>query len=154
VLGCPELAADERFRTNDGRMRHRQALTTRLEQCLVSADVTTWVNRLEEAGVPAGPVLDYAEVLDGDPQVAAREMVVEIEHPEAGPVKTLGFPIKLSRTPASIRHPPPLLGEHTATVLAEAQEVPRGSASDGGEEALYSGSADVSLDRPGDPGDS
>ena len=166
VLGCPELAADERFRTNDGRMRHRQALTARLEQYLVAADVATWVTRLEEAGVPAGPVLDYGQVLDGDPQVAAREMVIEIEHPEAGPVKALGFPIKLSRTPASVRRPPPLLGEHTAAVLADVRHIPRATAGAREEERLQSGPADVSSSesgrsgrsgpatRPGDPGDS
>jgi crotonobetainyl-CoA:carnitine CoA-transferase CaiB-like acyl-CoA transferase len=128
VLGCPELIADERFSTNDRRMRHRPALIAQLEECLAAADVATWVKRLEEAGVPAGPVLDYAQVLDGDPQVTAREMVIEMDHPEAGPLKALGFPVKLSRTPASIRRPPPLLGEHTAVVLAEARGAPRANA--------------------------
>jgi formyl-CoA transferase len=152
VLGCPELIADERFATNDARMRHRPELIARLEEHLASADVATWVKRLGGAGVPAGPVLDYAQVLDGDPQVAAREMVVEMDHPEAGLLKSLGFPVKLSGTPASIRRPPPLLGEHTAAVLTEARAVPRPTARDDGDQPASASPADVATGRAANAG--
>ena len=75
-----------------------------------------WVETLLDAGVPAGPILDYAQVV-ADPHTRAREMVVEMEHPEAGTVYGLGIPVKLSGTPGSIRRPAPLLGEHTDEIL-------------------------------------
>ena len=68
-------------------------------------------------GVPAGPVNRIGDML-ADPQVAAREMVVEVEHPRAGATKALGFPIKFSATPGSVTRPAPLLGEHTREILA------------------------------------
>ena len=68
--------------------------------------------------MPAGPVSDYAQAFD-DPQTVAREMVVEVDHPQAGRVKMLGIPVKLSETPGSVRRSPPMLGEHTGEVLTE-----------------------------------
>ncbi|HEU5395403.1 MAG TPA: CoA transferase, partial [Candidatus Methylomirabilis sp.] len=76
-----------------------------------------WLGRLEEAGVPAGPIYTLAEVY-ADPHVRAREMVVEVEHPVAGRVQNIGIPVKLSETPGRIARPAPTLGQHTDEVLA------------------------------------
>jgi crotonobetainyl-CoA:carnitine CoA-transferase CaiB-like acyl-CoA transferase len=80
--------------------------------------VAHWVERLNRAGVPAGPVLDLEQVF-ADPQVLAREMLVELPHPELGRFQTTGLPAKLSRSPGGIRRSPPLHGEHTEEVLLE-----------------------------------
>lgn len=77
-----------------------------------------WVDRLRDAGVPAGPVYDYEEAFD-EPHARAREMVVKVDHPDAGEAKMIGIPIKLSETPGSVRLPPPRLGEHTSEILGE-----------------------------------
>ncbi len=99
-------------------MANRPALAAELETALAAHDTAYWVDALLEAGVPAGPILDYQQVVD-DPHTRAREMVVEMEHPEAGTVYGLGIPVKLSATPGSIRRPAPLLGQHTDEILAE-----------------------------------
>ena len=118
VIGREDLPEDARFATNADRMAHRPELVAELEAAMVARDTASWVEALLEAGVPAGPILDYAQVVD-DPHTRAREMVVEMEHPEAGTVRGLGIPIKLSATPGSIRRPAPLLGQHTQEILAE-----------------------------------
>jgi len=74
---------------------------------------------MEQAGLPAGPVLDILE-MQADPQARAREMIVEVDHPTAGRVKTLGHPVKFSETPASLRRAAPVLGQHSREVLQEA----------------------------------
>ena len=99
-------------------MANRPALVAELERSLRERDTADWVEALLDAGVPAGPILDYAQVV-ADPHTQAREMVVEMEHPEAGTVFGLGIPIKLSATPGTIRRPAPLLGQHTGEILAE-----------------------------------
>ena len=78
-----------------------------------------WIAAFQAAGVPTGPIKTVAEVLDQDPHVQARQMVVEVEHPIAGPMKTLGLPIKLSATPGGVTRAAPLLGQHTDEILAE-----------------------------------
>ncbi|HEY6888842.1 MAG TPA: CoA transferase [Solirubrobacter sp.] len=118
VLGREDLPEDPRFAANADRMRNRPALVEELERATTARDTAEWVDALLEAGVPAGPILDYAQVVD-DPQTRAREMVVEMEHPEAGTVRGLGIPVKLSATPGTIRRPAPLLGQHTDEILAE-----------------------------------
>jgi crotonobetainyl-CoA:carnitine CoA-transferase CaiB-like acyl-CoA transferase len=118
AIGRDDLPADPRFRTNDDRMANRPALEAELEAALCERDTAEWVDLLLEAGVPAGPINDYRQVFE-DPHTHAREMMVEIEHPVEGTVRGLGIPVKLSDTPGSIRRPAPLLGEHTAEVLAE-----------------------------------
>jgi len=77
-----------------------------------------WVERLLAEGVPAGPIHDYAHVFD-DAHTHARGMIEVVRHPAEGPIRTLGFPLKMSDTPPSVRRAPPLLGEHTAEVLDE-----------------------------------
>ncbi len=116
VVGLPGLAADARFLTNGDRMRNLAVLTPILAERLRSRPSADWVREFEAAGVPVGPVNKIGDML-ADPQVAAREMVVEVEHARAGTVKTLGFPIKFSQTPGSITRGAPLLGEHTREIL-------------------------------------
>jgi formyl-CoA transferase len=118
ALGRPDLIEDPRFVSNTERMANRPVLVAELESALRERDTAEWVEALLEAGVPAGPLHDVKQVVE-DPHTAAREMVVEMEHPEAGTVYGLGIPVKLSATPGRIRRPAPMLGEHTDEVLAE-----------------------------------
>jgi crotonobetainyl-CoA:carnitine CoA-transferase CaiB-like acyl-CoA transferase len=110
---------DERFAAAAARVRNREALSAEIEAALASGDVAHWVDMLNAAGVPAGPVLGLAEVF-ADPQVAAREMHVTLPHPELGTVHHTGLPVKLSHTPGAIVRRPPLHGEHTREILREA----------------------------------
>ena len=111
--------ADPRFAAAPERVRNREALTAEIEAALAGHDVAHWVESLNAAGVPAGPVLGLAEVF-ADPQVRAREMLVSLPHPELGTFHTTGLPVKLSATPGAIERRPPLHGEHGAEVLREA----------------------------------
>jgi formyl-CoA transferase/CoA:oxalate CoA-transferase len=119
ALGRAEWAADPRFRDVAARMKHRPALFAALEEVFATQDVAHWVETLNAAGVPAGPVLGLAEVF-ADPQVLAREMLVKLPHPEREAFLTTGLPVKLSATPGAIRRAPPLHGEHSRAVLREA----------------------------------
>jgi crotonobetainyl-CoA:carnitine CoA-transferase CaiB-like acyl-CoA transferase len=113
-----DLVADARFATIRDRMRHRSALIAEIEKTTSAAPRAHWLARLDAAGVPAGPINDYAEAL-GDPHTLARAMVVDLEHPGAGPIKALGVPIKLSDTPGAVERPAPLLGQDNGDVLTE-----------------------------------
>ena len=113
----PELAEDERFRTNGERMKNLAALTPLIAERMKSRSSAEWIREFEAAGVPVGPVNKIGEML-ADPQVQAREMVVEVDHPRAGRTKALGLPIKFSETPGEITRAAPLLGQHTREVLA------------------------------------
>ena len=118
VLNAPALRDDSRFLNNAERMRNLSALTTALAPFFQKRSVAEWLRRLEECGVPAGPVLDIAQ-MHADPQALAREMIVETTHPTAGKVKAIGLPIKFSDTPGGVRKAAPLMGEHTREVLLE-----------------------------------
>ena len=118
ALGLEELIEDGRFRTVTDRMENRSALTALLEEKLGEKTTKQWEGVLNEAGVANGPILHLDEVFE-DPQVLHQEMILEQEHPTIGKIKQLGFPTKLSRTPATLRLPPPLMGEHTDEVLGE-----------------------------------
>jgi crotonobetainyl-CoA:carnitine CoA-transferase CaiB-like acyl-CoA transferase len=118
ALGHEDWTRDPRFADGLARIRHREALTEVIELALAEDDVAAWVGRINEAGVPCGPVLDLAQVF-ADPQVLARAMRVDLPHPEVGTFSTTGLPVKLSATPGAIRRRPPLHGEHTGEVLAE-----------------------------------
>jgi crotonobetainyl-CoA:carnitine CoA-transferase CaiB-like acyl-CoA transferase len=118
VLEAPELAADPRFVDNAGRMRHREALAAALTHYLRRRSTAEWVEKLDAAGLPVGPVLSITEML-AHPQTLAREMVVETEHPGVGPTKALGLPIKFSATPGGPGRSAPVLGQHTREVLRE-----------------------------------
>jgi crotonobetainyl-CoA:carnitine CoA-transferase CaiB-like acyl-CoA transferase len=118
VIGAEQLKSDPRFKTNRLRMENRDDLAAVLGDYFRSRSTGEWTAKLDAAGVPAGPVLSIAE-MQAHPQTLARQMVVEVEHPVAGPVKTLGSPVKFHRNPAQVRRPAPLFGEHTREVLAE-----------------------------------
>jgi crotonobetainyl-CoA:carnitine CoA-transferase CaiB-like acyl-CoA transferase len=119
VAGRPELARDPRFARNADRVRHRAVLVPQLAQIMRTRTRSDWLSALEAAKVPCGPINDLAEVF-ADPQVGARGMTVEMPHPLAERVRLVASPMKFSATPVQYRHPPPLLGEHTDEVLAEA----------------------------------
>ena len=119
ATGLDELTDDPRYATNPDRVQHRDTLIPRITQALATRGCAEWTDRLNAAGVPAGPVNTVPAALE-QPQIAARDMVVEVEHPVAGMLKMLGTPLKLSAQPASIRRPPPVLGQHTDEILAEA----------------------------------
>lgn len=118
VLGHPEWKSDPRFVDNDTRMRNLPALVEAMEAVLATHDRTHWIAAFDAAGVPAGPVHSIGEALT-HPQVLARDMVVEVDHPKAGRTRAVGFPVKLHGTPAVAPKPAPALGEHTRAVLAE-----------------------------------
>lgn len=118
VVEAPELATDPRFATNASRMANLAELVERLEAIFITRSSADWLGRLNEAGVPAGPVLDVLQMAS-DPQVQARNMIVETMHPLAGRTRAIGLPIKFSSTPGRVARPAPLYGEHTTEVLAE-----------------------------------
>ncbi|EAQ24408.1 L-carnitine dehydratase/bile acid-inducible protein F [Roseovarius sp. 217] len=119
VIGAPELNDDSRFASNHDRMQHLKQLEDILNDHLRHETSEVWLDRMERAGLPAGPVLDILQ-MQADPQAHARDMIVEVDHPVAGQVKTLGHPVKFSETPASIRRAAPTLGQHSREVLHEA----------------------------------
>ena len=118
VLGHPEWADAPEFRTDGLRTRHRDDLAARIESISRTQPCRHWLALFDANAVPCGPINDYAQVFQ-DPQVIAREMVVEIEHPTLGPMRALGSAIKMSATPPDVRRRAPLLGEHTKDVLLE-----------------------------------
>ena len=118
TLGDETLRTDPRFATNDARLVHHDELKARVEAALAGATTAEWVGRFEAAQVAAGPIHEFDEVF-GDPQVKHLGLVAEIEQPGYGRARMLAFPVRASKTPAAIRRPSPLLGEHTAEVLAE-----------------------------------
>lgn len=118
ALEAPGLTEDPRFADNAGRMRHLDALEPLLAEAFRRHTTADWLERLAAAGVPAGPVLSIAEMHE-HPHTIAREMVVEVEHARAGRVRTLGLPVKFSRSPGGVRRGAPTLGQHTRAVLAD-----------------------------------
>ena len=118
--GVPELAQDERFRSNHLRVRHRAELVGLLAPILAAQPSRHWIEGLEAHNVSCGPINTIDQVF-ADPQVQARGMRIEMPHPALGgdPVPLIASPIRMSATPASYRHPPPTLGQHTGEVLAE-----------------------------------
>ncbi len=118
AIGADDLAHDPRFLENADRMDNLDALIEELESVFIRRDSADWLAVLEAAGVPAGPILDIGE-MHADPQVRARDMVVETDHPAAGRVETIGLPVKFGDTPGQVAAPAPLFGQHTADVLAE-----------------------------------
>ena len=119
LLGHPEWLQDDRFESDSGRVENRAVLADLIEDVTSRQSREYWLDRLEAHDIPCGPINDYREVMR-DPQVRAREMVVETHHPTLGALSTLGTPIKLSGTPLTPGRPAPLLGQHTDGVLAAA----------------------------------
>jgi crotonobetainyl-CoA:carnitine CoA-transferase CaiB-like acyl-CoA transferase len=118
VLGHPEWNEEPEFANNPSRVRHRAKLATLIERVMVEQPCRHWLALLDAADIPCGPINDYAQVFT-DPQVTARGMVLETDHPVLGRLRTLGSPIRMSATPADAGRRAPLLGEHTDEVLAE-----------------------------------
>jgi glutaryl-CoA transferase len=117
AIGKPELARDPRFEKNPDRVANRDALIPVLSEIFRSRNNETWLRLLNEAEVPCAPIQTIDEVFHS-PQVLHRKMLVEVAHPTAGTVRMAGLPVKFSATPASVRLPPPLLGEHSEQVLS------------------------------------
>lgn len=118
VIGRPGLTSHPDYATNALRLANRDALIAELETTLAGQTRDHWVSRLLAAGIPAGPILDYAEALD-NPHAAERNMVMPIDHPVEGRVNNIGFPVKLRGTPQQVRRHPPLLDEHREEILRE-----------------------------------
>ena len=118
VAGQPDLAQDPRFARNAGRVRHRDTLVPLLTALMRARTRHDWLESLEAAKVPCGPINDLADVF-ADPQVIERGMTIQIAHPAAGSVRLVASPMKFSATPVQYRRAPPLLGEHTVELLRE-----------------------------------
>jgi CoA:oxalate CoA-transferase len=110
--------SDPRFLDNPARTQRAVELSAELEPLFATRTTAEWLAIFEPTGMPVGPVNDMAAAY-ADPQVQAREMVVELEHPVAGRIKNIGVPVKLSETPGKIRRPAPSLGQHSAEILGE-----------------------------------
>jgi crotonobetainyl-CoA:carnitine CoA-transferase CaiB-like acyl-CoA transferase len=118
ALGHPEWRDDPRFATNSARMANLAELTSAMNAVLATRTKAEWIDVFDAAGVPVGPVHSIGEALE-HPQTRARDMVVDLDHPQAGATKALGCPVHFSRTPTRITRPAPLLGEHTRELLRE-----------------------------------
>lgn len=118
TLQRPDLAKDERYATISGRLANRIVLIEELEKIFAGRTAEEWIEVLLGVGIPAGPILNYAQALASD-HAKAREAVMEFDHPVEGRVKSIGFPVKLSETKQKVLRHPPLLGEHNDEILAE-----------------------------------
>ena len=118
ALGDDTLASDLRFATNDARLANYDEFRARVEQALATGTTAEWQERFERAQIAAGPVYELDEVFS-DPQIKHLALIAEVDQPGYGTARMLGFPVRASATPAAIRRPAPLLGEHTAEVLGE-----------------------------------
>lgn len=116
LAGYAALAENPRYATNADRIRNREALTTELTGILAGRSKRAWSELLDPAGIPCGPIHDLEEVF-ADPHVVARQMQRHMDHPLADSIPTVAHPVRYSETDADYRLPPPLLGQHTATVL-------------------------------------
>ena len=117
VLGHPEWAADPRFANNRARVANRDLLESGIAVALAEDTADAWLAKLKAVGVPCGRINSVAEAF-AEPQAAARAMIETVDHPVIGALKLVGMPYKFSVTPAAVRLPPPLLGEHTEEILA------------------------------------
>ena len=119
VLGHPEWSSEPAFVNDTLRVRNRATLIERIEAITRREPRQTWLGRFDAARIPCGPINSYAETF-ADPQVRARGMIVDVDHPTLGPLRTLGSPVKMSATPPVAGRRAPLLGEHTREVLQQA----------------------------------
>lgn len=118
VCGHPEWAADERFARNRDRVVNRMLIDALVADVMLEHTRAEWVELLEPVGIPAGPINTVAEALASE-QAKVRDMVVQVDHPTAGSISLVGIPFSFDSTPATVRRPPPRLGEHTTEVLGE-----------------------------------
>lgn len=118
LLGVEKtIMSDPRFATNRERIEHREELIPLLQEIIRSQEADYWLERFTKADIPCGPI-NFVDGTLTDPQLLARGMIVELEHPLIGMVRSVGNPVRLSQTPVSYRGPPPLLGEHTVEILS------------------------------------
>jgi crotonobetainyl-CoA:carnitine CoA-transferase CaiB-like acyl-CoA transferase len=118
ILGCEQLVEDPKFKSKAERVANNKELVSELEVFFRRQSTSKLCKAFDEAGIPAGPVMNHVEVYN-DPQTLAREMVVQVEHSKLGQMKTIGIPVKLSDTPGKITRSAPLLGEHNSEVLKD-----------------------------------
>lgn len=118
AIGEESLKTDPRFLTNQDRVKNRPALVETLNNLFSKKNAQDWLTLFQEAGLPCGPINSLPDVF-AHPQIQPRELVLETKHTTAGSIPLTGFPYKLSRTPAEIHAPPPLLGEHNQEILTE-----------------------------------
>ncbi|MFD0829510.1 CaiB/BaiF CoA transferase family protein [Neobacillus sp. M.A.Huq-85] len=123
VMEIPEIAKDEKYRTNEARVENRIELTNILENQLQLKPSDIWMELFSKNNIPCGPIQTMDQVFN-HPQVIERDMIVQVNHPEAGSVKLVGSPIKLSRTVTKVERHPPMPGEHTIEILQEAGYTP------------------------------
>jgi crotonobetainyl-CoA:carnitine CoA-transferase CaiB-like acyl-CoA transferase len=116
LAGKPELAADERYQTNSGRVRNRDSLLPMVSEIMLSKSTADWLELLNQRGIPCGPINNLDQVF-ADPQVRHRGLQLELAHPTAGRAASVANPIKLSKTAIEYKLAPPLLGQHTDEVL-------------------------------------
>lgn len=117
VPGLGILATDARFISNMKRFEHREELQTIIERALMEKSAEEWLKALDAADIRCAPMYNFKQVFE-DPQVIHNEMLVNMNHPVAGPIKLVGIPVKLDKTPGKLNTPSPLLGQHTEEVLA------------------------------------
>jgi crotonobetainyl-CoA:carnitine CoA-transferase CaiB-like acyl-CoA transferase len=118
TVGHPEWARDARFVKNRDRVLHREILDGLIAEALRGETAEAWITKLQAVGVPCGRINSVAQALE-DPHTLARQMVETVAHPTVGELRLLGIPFKLAGTPASVRRPPPTLGQHTDEILRE-----------------------------------
>ena len=118
AIGAPALIDDPRFKTIHDRSKNRKALNAELDRVLMTKSSAAWIETLNRAGVPSGPIYNVKQVFE-DPQILHLEMAQPVRHPERGEIKVQGLPATLSRTPGAIRRPAPRHGEHTDEILRE-----------------------------------
>jgi CoA:oxalate CoA-transferase len=117
VLGFPEIARDPRFEKMKDRLAHYNELKPMMDAVISKWTRAEVMQRMSEVGIPSGPINTVAEIME-DPQMKAREMVYELIHPEYGPLRVLGIPIKLSDTPGGLETAPPRFGQHNREILS------------------------------------
>jgi formyl-CoA transferase/CoA:oxalate CoA-transferase len=122
AIGCPELADDPRYRTNQDRRANRASLLARLQEVFLTRPYEEWEPVLLARGIPVGAINDLGQVVE-HPQVKARGSLVEVQHPNLGKVRVAGPAARLSETPAQVRTASPLLGQHTDEVIRELLEM-------------------------------
>ena len=118
AVGRPEWAADERFRSNNGRVRNRATLVPLIKQVTVTRNTVDWIALFETVGVPCGPINTLADVFQ-DPQVRSRGVEIRMDHPAAGAIPLVASPIRMSATPVQYRTAPPQLGQDSDAVLQD-----------------------------------
>ncbi len=118
LLGRTDLIKDPRFDTNYNRTANVKELGIILDGVFINKTIAQWLSELEAAGLPCAPINTVDKIVN-DPHIAARGMIVEVEHPVAGKLKMPGVPVKMSATPGSIHSPAPLLGQHTAEIIKQ-----------------------------------